>query len=60
MKERKPKTIVLTIEMEDNCGAILAKTKKEIVIEAETDIDDPALRGKFDDFVHSLPGKVSL
>jgi hypothetical protein len=61
MKERKPQTIVMYIELEDNCGAILAKTKKEVIIETGgTDIDDPSLKDKFIDFVDGLPGKLSL
>jgi hypothetical protein len=67
MKERKPKTIVMLIELEDNCGAVLAKAKKEIAVEINTDrphgvpeLDELSVRGLFADFVAKLPAKVKI
>jgi hypothetical protein len=41
MKVRGPKTVVVYIELEDNCGAILQKAKLEIPVEIEGDLSDP-------------------
>ncbi len=41
MKTRGPKTVVVYIELEDNCGAILQKSKLEIPVEIEGDMSDP-------------------
>jgi hypothetical protein len=67
MKDRKPRTIVMLIELEDNCGAVLAKAKKEIAVELNNDrpqgvpeLDEVAVRGIFADFVTKLPNKIKI
>lgn len=34
--DRKPKTVVMLVELEDNCGAVLAKAKVEIPVSFDT------------------------
>jgi len=41
MKERKPTTVQVYLELEDNCGAILSKKRLEIPVEIEGDFTDP-------------------
>jgi hypothetical protein len=62
MKERKPKTVVMLIELEDNCGAVLAKAKVEVPVDRDIDADltDAYVAGKFREFVAKLPTKVKI
>jgi len=62
-KERKPQTVVAYLELEDNCGAILAKTKVEIpvLLEKEDAPDDATVRRLFDEFVRrEMPSQLRL
>ncbi len=60
--DRKPKQVVLYIELEDNVGAVLAKRKVEVPIEfTELDVDDATVRKLFDVFCDTqLPEKLNL
>jgi hypothetical protein len=61
--ERGPKQVVLYIELEDNCGAVLAKRKVEIPVEyTKLDmLDDATIKKMFDKFVdNELPEKLNL
>jgi hypothetical protein len=61
--DRKPKQIVLYIELEDNVGAVLAKRKVEVPVEfTKLDMmDDATVRKMFDEFCDTqLPEKLNL
>ena len=61
--ERGPKQVVMYIELEDNCGAVLAKRKVEIPVECTNldTIEDATVKKIFDDFVdRELPEKLHL
>jgi len=62
MKERKPKTIVMLIELEDNCGAVLSKAKVEVPVDRDIDVDltDAHVAQRFREFVAKLPSKVKI
>jgi len=62
MKERKPKTVVMLIELEDNCGAVLGKAKVEVPVERDIDVDltDSYVAARFREFVAKLPAKVKI
>jgi hypothetical protein len=57
MKERKPKTIVMYIELEDNVGYILGKRRLEIPLsgdEIPEDTNDSDIAKRFSVFVDNL------
>ena len=56
MKDRKPRTIVMLIELEDNCGAVLAKKKIEIPVKMGKPglPDEPTARRLFDEWTQRL------
>jgi hypothetical protein len=60
-KVRKPQTLVLYVELEDNCGAVLAKRKVEVPVTIDKELDEAAVRQIFDEFVKTaLPTKLTL
>jgi hypothetical protein len=60
-KDRKPQTIVLYAELEDNCGQILAKKRIEIPVVLSEPLDDGAVQRLFDEFCKTaLPAKLSV
>jgi len=57
MKERKPSTIVLYIELEDNVGYVLGKRRLEIPLSSDNipaDADDTEIKKRFTGFVDTL------
>lgn len=60
-KARKPKTLVLYVELEDNCGAVLAKRKVEVPVTIEHELDDNSIKQVFDEFVRTaLPTDLKI
>lgn len=61
-KERKPQSIILYVELEDNVGQILAK--KQVVVPISLNgktLDESAIQTFFNKFVESgLPTKLEL
>jgi hypothetical protein len=61
--DRRPKQVVLYIELEDNVGAVLAKRKVEVPVEfTKLDmLDDATIKKMFDEFVdREMPEKLNL
>lgn len=56
-RERKPQLITLLLELEDNCGAVLAKAKKQIRVKSVT---MEAAQEEFKKFVDGLPDELEL
>lgn len=52
MKERKPKTVVAVINLEDNCGAVLAKAKLEIPVEVSGELSPAQIETAFRTFLN--------
>ena len=60
-KVRKPQTLVLYVELEDNCGAVLAKRKVEVPVTIDKELDENAVRQLFDEFVKTaLPTSLTI
>lgn len=60
-KVRKPQTLVLYVELEDNCGAVLAKRKVEVPVTIDKELDEAAVRQIFDEFVKTaLPTGLTI
>lgn len=59
-KPRKPKTLVLYAELEDNVGAILAKSRVEIPVIIETDLTEAQIRQVFEQVAAALPPSLKV
>jgi hypothetical protein len=59
--ERRPFVVVVTLELEDNCGAFISKRKKTIQVKIRDGDDDPpvplasVIEEEFQRFVDGLP-----
>jgi len=61
MKERKPTTVQVYLELEDNCGAILSKGKLEIPVEIKGEMSPKELDDAFKTFLKSMfPTRFSI
>lgn len=57
MANRKPSTIVMYIELEDNVGYVLGKKRVEIPLKGDEipgDVSDAEIAAKFNTFVENL------
>ena len=53
--------LVLYVELEDNCGAVLAKRKVEVPVTLDKELDEAAVRQIFDEFVKTaLPTNLTI
>jgi hypothetical protein len=66
MRERRATMITMVLELEDNCGALIARRKKTVTIKYKEgsrleDASGTALvQQEFDKFVRSIPDELEV
>jgi hypothetical protein len=65
-RERKPKQIAVQLELEDNCGAVISRTMKNIAVKMKDGSQIATAGGRlqvieaFEKFVESLPAEFEV